>query len=502
MTKAIKRLLIANRGEIASRIIRTAREMGIHTIAVYSEADINAPFVRLAGESHLIGPAASIESYLRKDKIIDVAKKSRVDAIHPGYGFLAENAEFAEMVNANNIIFVGPDPEAMRLMGDKTSARRLARSLQVPMVEGIVDTVESVEEISIAAEKIGFPVLIKASAGGGGKGMRIVKSPAELESSYRMARSEAKSAFNDDRVYIEKYLENPRHIEVQILADMHGNVVHLGERECSIQRRHQKIIEESPSVAVDELLRAKITDSAIKLAQAGKYVNAGTLEFLVDKDKNFYFLEMNTRLQVEHPVTEMRTGLDLVKEQIRIAEGKKLPFRQDEIHFRGAAVECRLYAEDSFNSFFPSTGVITYLSANHGIQTREDSGIEAGSELNTYYDPMLSKLITWGNNRGEALERMSRFLKDYKIYGVRTNLDICSWIVDHPEFRSGNFSTSFIPQHFSLDVLAKPSEIEIQIASIAAFLHDRKLASQTSIKTTASGQSVSRWKNKRFSDEP
>jgi acetyl-CoA carboxylase biotin carboxylase subunit len=502
MTKAIKRLLIANRGEIATRIIKTAREMGIHTIAVYSEVDINAPFVRLADESHLIGPAPSIESYLRKDKIIDVAKKSNADAIHPGYGFLSENAEFAEMVSANDIIFVGPSPESMRLMGDKTSARRLAKSLQVPMVEGIVDTVDSLVEISKIAGKIGYPILIKASAGGGGKGMRIVSSPADLESSYRMARSEAKSAFNDDRVYIEKYLENPRHIEVQILADKHGNVVHLGERECSIQRRHQKIVEESPSVAIDDTLRARITDSAVKLAHASKYVNAGTLEFLLDKDKNFYFLEMNTRLQVEHPVTEMRTGLDLVKEQIRIAEGRKLPFRQDEIRFRGAAIECRLYAEDSFNSFFPSTGVIKYLSANHGVQTREDSGFEIGSEVNTFYDPMLSKLISWGSDRGEALERMSRLLKNYKLYGVRTNLDICSWVVDHPEFRKGNFSTSFISQYFSLDVLAKPSDEEMQIASVAALLHDRKMASQNSVKAATNGESKSRWKTKRFSAEP
>jgi acetyl-CoA carboxylase, biotin carboxylase subunit len=502
MKKAIRKLLIANRGEIASRIIKTAREMGIHTVAVYSEADITAPFVRLADEAHLIGPAASIDSYLRKDKIIDVAKKTGTEAIHPGYGFLSENAEFAEMVGKHGIIFVGPAPESMRRMGDKTSARKLAKSLQVPMVEGIVDTVDSLEDIYKTVEKIGYPILIKASAGGGGKGMRIVRSSADLESSYRMARSEAKSAFNDDRVYIEKYLENPRHIEVQILADQHGNVVHLGERECSIQRRHQKIIEESPSPVVDEVLRSKMTESAVRLARASNYVSAGTLEFLVDKDKNFYFLEMNTRLQVEHPVTEMRTGLDLVKEQILIAEGKNLSFRQEEIQFRGAAIECRLYAENSLNSFFPSTGVIKRLEANHGVQTREDSGIELGSEVTTYYDPLLSKLIAWGNSRGEALDRMSRLLGDYKIYGLRTNLDICSWIVNHPEFRNGNFSTNFIPQYFSLDVLAKPTDEEIQIASIVALLQDRKLASQKTINTNGNGQSPSRWKQKRFSAEP
>lgn len=462
------KILIANRGEIACRIIKTAREMGILTVAVYSEADATAPHVRLADESYCIGPPQAAQSYLRKDLILDIAKKSKSDAIHPGYGFLSENADFAELVTASGIIFIGPSADSMRKMGDKTSARQMAKEVGIPMVEGALEPLADSKAARKVADKIGYPVLIKASAGGGGKGMRVVRVPEELDSSFSMAQSEAKSAFGDDRVYMEKYLENPRHIEVQIMADTHGNAIHLGERECSIQRRHQKIVEESPSVAVDDVLREKMTRDAIRLVMHSKYVNAGTLEFLVDAQKNYYFLEMNTRLQVEHPVTEMRIRLDLVREQIRVAEGLPLRFKQEEINFRGHAIECRIYAEDSFNNFFPSTGTIHCLRSSFGAYTREDRGIEEGGEISTYYDPMISKLITYGYTREDALNRMSLALRSYEIYGVHTNISLCRWIVDHPKFRSGDFSTSFLPTHFSVDALPKPSDEELLVAALVA----------------------------------
>jgi acetyl-CoA carboxylase biotin carboxylase subunit len=497
LIRKIHKLLVANRGEIALRIMKTASEMGIRAVAVFSEADLRMPFVRKADESYLLGPPQASESYLCKEKIIDIAKKAGANAIHPGYGFLAEDYEFAEMVRSQGIIFVGPTPEAMRIMGDKTAARRLAKKLGVPMMAGVIETIDNPEDAAAVAKKIGYPAIFKAAGGGGGKGMRIVRSDTDIESAYRLARSEAGSAFGDDRVYIEKYLEGARHIEVQMLADSYGNSIHLGERECSVQRRHQKLVEESPSVVVDEDLRKRLTDSALKLVRESKYENAGTIEFLVEKDGNHYFLEMNTRLQVEHPVTEMRTGLDLVREQILIAEGHPLRFKQDEIEFRGAAIECRINAEDSHNGFFPSTGEIKHLHCDLGVHSREDRGFEVGNEVTPYYDSLISKLVAWGNTRMEALERMSRMLKNYECYGVHTNLDLLGWIVDHPNFRKGNFSTGFIAEHFSEKVLEKPTEEQLLTGSIlAAMVHEK--GSFAPPLVGRNGQRSAKWLSRRM----
>src|SRR5579862_2225314 len=497
-SRKIRKLLVANRGEIAVRVIKSAKEMGIKTVAVHSDIDAAMPFVRLADEAYAIGPAPAKESYLRMDKIVDAAKRSGADAIHPGYGFLSENDEFAELLLKEGIIFVGPSPESMREMGDKTAARRLAAKLGIPMTEGVIEPVNTIHGAHAIAKRIGYQILIKAAAGGGGKGMRIVRADSELESAYELAKSESKSAFGDDRVYFEKYLDGARHVEVQVLADRHGNAVHLGERECSIQRRHQKLVEESPSVIVDETLRKALTEAALILVRESKYENAGTIEFLVDGDKNFYFLEMNTRLQVEHPVTEMRTGLDLVKEQIRIAEGNKLPFKQADIEFRGAAIECRVNAEDSANDFFPSTGTIAHIGSTLGVHTREDRGMEPGSEVTPYYDSLISKIICWGKTREESLERMSRTLSDYVIYGVRTNLDLLSWIVSHPKFRSGEFSTKFLGDHFTTAKLSQPNDDDRLLATIVCLQEE---TSRKATKTTGqNGAPKSKWAAMRFED--
>lgn len=445
--KKIKKILIANRGEIALRVIHTCKEMGIKTVAIYSEVDKNAPFVISADESYCIGQPQSSESYLNIKKIVELSIKCDVDAVHPGYGFLSENPKFAEALMEQDITFIGPSPESMKLLGDKTAARRLAKSLNIPITPGSVDAVKNISEAREIAENISFPVLLKAAGGGGGKGMRIVNSYEEFDSAFRLAQSEALSAFADDRIFVEKYIENPKHIEIQILADKYGNVIHLGERDCSIQRRHQKIIEESPSVILDEKLRFNLCDNAIKLVKASKYFNACTVEFLVDKYKNFYFLEVNTRLQVEHPVTEMRTGIDLVREQIIIAEGGKLSFEQKDINFSGHAIECRIYAEDPCNNFFPSIGKIKWLNRPDGPFIRVDSGISDNSEISPYYDPLLSKIITFGQNRDIAIERMLKALNDYQIFGVINNIPLCKWVLSHNDFRGGFYDTHFLSKN-------------------------------------------------------
>ena len=465
-----KRILIANRGEIAVRIIRAAAEMGLEPVAVYSEADRLALHTRRADFAFPIGPPPATESYLNVERILDAARKSGAEAIHPGYGFLAENADFAQAVADAGLVFIGPPAQAIRAMGSKTRARRMMKAAGVPIIPGTEEGVPVTEAAHKIAADIGYPVLIKAAAGGGGKGMRIVQSPDELLKAMEAASREAASAFGDAEVYIEKYLEGPRHIEVQILGDQHGNFVYVNERECSIQRRHQKVIEESPSPVVTPEIRRKLGEAAIAAAKACGYANAGTVEFLFDRNRNFYFLEMNTRLQVEHPVTEMTTGIDLVKEQIQIAAGQKLKMKQKDIGINGHAIECRIYAEDPLNNFFPSTGTIKYLHLPSGPGIRNDAGIYEGGEVSVHYDPLLSKLIAWGQDRAEAIERMKRALKEYHISGVRSNISFCLLVMNHPAFAQGEFDTHFIANHFTPEDIARGPEELRQVAAIAAAL--------------------------------
>lgn len=469
-TLSIRKLLVANRGEIAVRIMRTCREMGIATVGVYSDADRQMPHVLMADEAYHIGPSPSRESYLAMDKILAVGKRAGVDAIHPGYGFLSENALFARRVIEEGFLFVGPPPEAIHAMGDKTKARRLVQEAKVPTIPGTSGAVSSEEEVRSFCRKHGLPILIKAAAGGGGKGMRIVYSEEQLSPLLSAARSEARSAFGDDRVYVEKYLEGPRHIEFQILADNQGNIVHLGERECTIQRRHQKIIEETPSVFLDDALRHRMGETAVKAARACGYRNAGTIEFLVDKDRKFYFLEMNTRLQVEHPITELRVGIDLVAAQLRIAMGEPLPFHQEDIRFSGHAIECRICAEDVENDFLPSTGMIVHLKSPQGVGIREDRGIEVGGEVSVYYDPLLSKLIAWGSNRVEATAKMLRALREYEILGVRTNIPLHCFILQHDRFVAGDLDTNFLARHYDPKKLPSPTVDQQRMAAIVCAL--------------------------------
>ena len=478
------KILIANRGEIAVRIIRACREMGVQVVAVFSEADRKGLHVLKADEAYAIGPAPATESYLRIDKIMDAARKSGAEAIHPGYGFLAENPELARACDAAGIVFIGPSAASMELMGSKTRAREAAMAAGVPVGPGTAGAVANVEEAVRIAQSFGYPVMVKAAAGGGGKGMRFVASPEEMPSAFRDARSEAENAFGDSEVYLEKYLEHPRHIEIQVLGDRHGNVVHLGERECSIQRRHQKVMEESPSPIVDAEMRQRMGEAAVRAASAAGYYNAGTVEFLVDAQRNFYFLEMNTRLQVEHPVTESRTGLDLVKLQIRIAAGEPLPFRQDEIHFRGAALECRIYAEDPDNSFFPCPGLIRSLEVPSGPGVRDDGGVYAGWTVPVEYDPLISKLITWGATREEAIERMRRALDEYHVGGIRTNLSLFQMILRFPDFLEGRLDTGLIDRLLAHEsqwgvALGETSREALDLdhrraAALAAAFHDTK----------------------------
>jgi acetyl-CoA carboxylase, biotin carboxylase subunit len=440
-----KKILIANRGEIAVRVVRACREMDISPVAVYSEADAAALHVRLADEAYLLGPAPSVESYLRIDRVIDAARRSGAEAIHPGYGFLAENAGFARAVAQAGLVFIGPPAEAMELMGSKTSARRAAIAAGAPVVPGTTEPLASVADARETAARVGYPVMLKAAAGGGGKGMRLVASESELASAFETARSEAAAAFGDESVYIEKVVERPRHIEIQVFADSHGNCVHLGERECSIQRRHQKVIEECPSPIGDAALREAMGASAVRIARAASYVGAGTIEFLVsDVTRDFYFLEMNTRLQVEHPVTELVTGLDLVREQIRVAAGEPLSFAQEDVRWTGHAVECRVYAEDPEQNFMPSPGRIKHLRVPAGPCVRDDGGVYEGADVSIYYDPMISKLATWGRTRAEAIERMRRALSEYVVGGIKTTLPFFREVMRDEEFVAGRLDTGFI----------------------------------------------------------
>ncbi|KAF0153379.1 MAG: acetyl-CoA carboxylase biotin carboxylase subunit [Ignavibacteria bacterium] len=443
-----KKILIANRGEIAHRIIKACREMSITSAVIYSEADVNALHVRRADEAYLIGAAPASDSYLNKEKIIALAKQIGADAIHPGYGFLSERAEFIKMVEDAGITFIGPSYKSVEMMGGKTDARTLMKNHNVPIVPGTTEPITDIEEGKKTAKEIGFPVMLKAAAGGGGKGMRKVFSEVEFEPSFLRAKNEALKFFGNDAVYIEKFIEHPKHIEVQIIADKYGNYVHLFERECSVQRRHQKVIEEAPSISVDNETRIKLTEAAVNAAKACGYYNAGTIEMLMDKDKSFYFLEMNTRLQVEHPVTEMITGFDIVKEQIRIAYGEKLSITQDEIKINGHAIECRVYAEDVDNNYAPSIGKITHHRLTSGPGVRIDRGIDVMSEVPIYYDPMLAKVICWGKDRDEAIERMKRALCEYQICGVTTNMPAFNWMLKQKTFVDGTFDINFLDNEF------------------------------------------------------
>jgi acetyl-CoA carboxylase biotin carboxylase subunit len=475
----ITKVLIANRGEIAVRVIRACREQGLGTVAVFSEADREALHVLMADEAYPIGAAAATESYLSIEKLVRVAKAAGADAVHPGYGFLAENARFAEACQDAGLVFVGPPPAAIRAMGDKTAARRIARDLGVPMVPGTLEPVASSAEARRLAIEIGFPVMIKAAMGGGGKGMRLVGAERELEAALALAQGEAASAFGDGSVYLERYVPEPRHIEVQVLADAHGHVIHLGERECSIQRRHQKLVEECPSAFVDAAMRARLGEAACRVAKAAGYVNAGTVEFLVDRERNFYFLEMNTRLQVEHPVTEMVTGIDLVREQLRIAAGEPLELRQEDIVWRGAAIECRINAEDPFAGWMPSPGTITGLRAASGPWVRDDSGAYEGCTIPRFYDTLIAKLIVWGEDRPAAIRRMARALSEYKVVGVRTTIPVLERIVDHEDFRAARLSTHFLDR--VMPELSASAGRHARVALIAAVLSEYERLGHTTL---------------------
>jgi acetyl-CoA carboxylase, biotin carboxylase subunit len=497
----LRKILIANRGEIAVRILRACKELDIRSVAVFSEVDRAALHVRLADEAYPIGPAPSRDSYLAIDKIISVARRADCDAIHPGYGFLAENAAFARACRSAGIVFIGPPPDAMERLGSKTAARHLAREIGVPTVPGTLDPIDRLEGVLETARQIGFPVVLKAVAGGGGKGMRLIGREADLEAGWRDAASESKNAFGDERLYLEKYLLRPRHIEIQVLSDQHGRIVYLGERECSVQRRYQKVIEEAPSPIMTPDLRQAMGQAAVQLAGAGGYTNAGTVEFLVDAERNFYFLEMNTRLQVEHPVTEMVAAIDLVKLQIAIAAGDRIPFAQNEIAFHGHAIECRIYAEDPENNFFPSPGKILELRAPTGPAVRLDEGIYAGWTVPNEYDPLLGKLIAWGGDRSEAIARLRRALSEYYATGIRTNVGLFQRILRSADFENANIHTRWLDEFLHSDSAHAPpagdereSTLEDVAAMAAAMWHtsqDRDAAgSQKDSKKPNDG----RWK--------
>ncbi len=470
----MKKILVANRGEIAIRVMRTAKEMGIKTVAVYSTVDRNSPHVKFADEAVCIGEAPSNQSYLRGDKIIEVSKQLNVDGIHPGYGFLSENAEFAEMVENNGITFIGPGSKAIRVMGSKLAAKEAVSHYNIPMVPGIDKAITDVEKAKAIANNIGYPILIKASAGGGGKGMRVVSHADELESQMTRAISEATSAFGDGSVFIEKYVTSPRHIEIQIMADTHGNVIHLFERECSIQRRHQKVVEEAPSSVLTPEIRTKMGEAAINVAKSCDYVGAGTVEFLLDADLNFYFLEMNTRLQVEHPVTELITGVDLVALQIQVARGEVLPIKQEDLQIKGHALELRVYAEDPLNNFLPSVGNLSTYRLPKGEGIRVDNGFEEGMDIPIYYDPMLSKLITYGKNRTEAIQLMLSAIANYQVEGVQTTLPFGRFVCEHHAFISGDFNTHFVKDYYAPEMLKAQQDSEAYIASLVALYQYEK----------------------------
>lgn len=473
----MKKILVANRGEIAIRVMRTAKKMGIKTVAVFSEADRNAPHVRFADEAVCLGPPPSNQSYLLGDKIIEYAKKLEVDGIHPGYGFLSENADFAEAVEKNGLIFIGPKSHAIRVMGSKLAAKEAVKKYDIPMVPGIDEAITDVDKAQEIAKEIGFPVLIKASAGGGGKGMRIVDKEEDLESQMKRAISEATSAFGDGSVFIEKYVTSPRHIEIQVMADTHGNILHFFERECSIQRRHQKVVEEAPSSILTPELRNEMGIAATKVAEACDYVGAGTVEFLMDADHNFYFLEMNTRLQVEHPVSELISGVDLVELQIKVARGEVLPMKQEDLKINGHAMELRVYAEDPLNDFLPSVGKLERYQLPVGENIRVDNGFEEGMDIPIYYDPMLSKLITYGRTREESIALMIKAIEAYEVEGVQTTLPFGTFVMRHEAFRSGNFDTHFVKNYYAPEMIQEAKENEAKIAALVAlqqYFEDQK----------------------------
>jgi acetyl-CoA carboxylase biotin carboxylase subunit len=482
-----RKILIANRGEIAVRVMRACREMNIRTVAVYSDVDRKSLHVCYADEAYPIGPAASMESYLRIDRVIDAARRGGADAVHPGYGFLAENPEFARACEDAGIVFIGPPVSAMELMGSKTASRHAVIRAGLRVVPGADRNLESFAEVERMAAEIGYPVMLKASAGGGGKGLRVVHAESELESAYRTARSEAQNAFGDSAVYLEKYIERPRHVEIQILGDRHGHLIYLGERECSLQRRHQKVLEECPSPAVNADLRRRMGETAVRIGKLAGYWNAGTVEFLLDPQGNFYFLEMNTRLQVEHPVTELVTGVDLVKEQVRIAAGEALRWRQEDVEMRGAAIECRIYAEDPANNFFPSPGRIARLRAPAGPGIRRDSGVYEGWQVPLEYDPLLSKLAVWAEDRAEAIARLQRALGEYEIQGIRTNIPFFRRMLEHPDFAAGRLDTGFIDRALAAGLMEEepPSEEEAQVAVLAALLHVERTTEAEAAGATA-----------------
>ena len=482
----LKKILIANRAEIAVRVMRGCRELGINTVAVYSEGDRAGLHVQIADEAIPIGGAPAVDSYLNMERILEAVQQTGADAVHPGYGFLAENAEFARLCEENGVVFIGPNSLAMGLVGDKVRSRQTMEKAGIPIIPGMQAILSDPEQCSAEAETIGYPVMIKASAGGGGKGMRVVRSPDEVKAAVEAGMREAKAAFGDESVYLEKYIEKPRHVEFQILADNHGRIVHLFERECSIQRRHQKIVEETPSPALDPDLRARMGETACRVMQVAGYNNAGTVEFLLDNNKEFYFLEVNARLQVEHPVTELVTGVDLVHEQIRIAAGEPLRLQQDQLQQRGHAIECRIYAEDPIHNFLPSSGTILFMKEPSGPGIRHDCGIYSGCEVPIYYDPILAKLIVWAADRDMACRRMRNALEDYVVLGVKTSIDFLKEVISHPHFLSGATSTDFIPEHFGDWTGPEQKEQERNLALLAAAFRARNDTSQKSGPQTTS----------------
>lgn len=497
-TRMFRKILIVNRGEIAVRIIRACRDLGIRTAVMFSEADRTAMHVRMADEAYSLPGNTPAESYLRQDRIIEIAKRSAADAVHPGYGFLSENPEFAERVESEGIKFIGPSARAIRALGDKTAARKVADRLQIPTVPGTSESVSNERQAYSIASKVGYPVLLKAAAGGGGKGMRIVRAEAELANSFRTAKSEAENAFGDDHVYIEKYIAHPRHVEIQILSDSQGNAVYLGERECSIQRRHQKLIEETPSTIVDNEMRKAMGESAVRLVQAVDYGGAGTVEYLVDEHGHFFFLEVNTRLQVEHPVTEMVTGIDLVHQQILVSAGERLSVTQAKISPKGHSIECRICAEDPQDSFFPSTGLLLKYSTPQGPNVRVDNGFSEGDSISTFYDPLMAKVITWGSNRSQAIETMKRALAEFMIQGVKSTIPFCVFAMNNKQFCDGDFNTDFVKTVFNpKQVDPVSTQDQIAAAVTAALLQSGAQTKQTVFMDHQS-ENHSTWKTLRL----
>ena len=491
----MKKVLVANRGEIARRVLRTLKKMDIKSVAIYSDADANSPHVLEADQAVYVGKSPSAESYLQQDKIIQICQELGVDGVHPGYGFLSENAGFARKLKAVGIKLIGPSPESMEVMGDKLSAKQAVKSYNVPLVPGVDEAISDVHAAKKIAAEVGYPILIKASAGGGGKGMRLVQHDAEFEEQMTLAQNEARSSFGDDAVFIEKFVDQPRHIEIQVFADQHGNVVYLFERECSVQRRHQKVVEEAPSAVLTPEIRQAMGEAAVAVCKACSYEGAGTVEFLIDGKLNFYFLEMNTRLQVEHPVTEEITGLDLVEWQIRVARGERLPKLQDELQINGHAIEVRVYAEDTLNGFTPDIGTLKRYRIPSGKNIRVDDAFEEGMEIPIYYDPMIAKLVVWGKTREEAIERCIAAIDNYQISGVKTTLDFGKFVLKHPAFRSGHFDTNFVKEHFSNPLLINDAMQEEERALVFALDTIWQDVQQFKKKSFASRNIDSSWKN-------